>query len=262
MSLIKKTVGYILGMALTCSTASLSAQEEHASHGFVVLGDHEARLYHLARFDSAHEWQGVFKVEMFDKEGQRLELKDLRKSWSPIEVLSFASTDHFDLVTWAYTGSPQNFAGDLYKGYLRSPNKKKIATNVQIKLLKTEYFKKIISADAKSNTTQLILSCDEATNRIFGVHVVHGKPSFEEVVTMKNLFQGSPEECCSRTILCKDFVQGEVANVYGPTKDAPLDPFGSYEIYSKSLRNGAKILDLRRVLLDTQAINVFVKPDQ
>ncbi|MCX6126353.1 MAG: hypothetical protein NTV34_16590 [Proteobacteria bacterium] len=239
---------------ITLSGPVLASDQDHvahANHGFVVLGEKDPHLYHLSRFDSPHQWQGVFQVSLKDANGAALDVSQIQAQHG--RTISLASSEHFDLVDWASALNPRPFKADIYKGYLRSPDKTLIARGIKVQLIRTEYFKEIKPTDRQISGTNVILSCDSVTNAFFGFHQVKGSPSFEEIVTIEALYQGSPEACCSATIRCEDSLKGAIVEIQEFSTDRPIKSEPALHGDANALSFG--FYNLNTLIFDDRAIH-------
>jgi hypothetical protein len=245
-------ISAILCVSLSgAASASESDHTAHANHGFVVLGAEDPHLYHLSRFDSPHQWQGMFQVSLKDSNGVKLDLSQIQSLHG--QMISLASTDHFDLVDWANSINPREFKADLYKGYLRSSDKTLIAGGIKVQLIRTEYFREIAPTDPGISGTNMILSCDSGTNAFFGFHQVNGSPGFEEIMTIDALYQGSPDSCCSVTIRCEDSLKGAIVEIQEFSTDRPVR--GEPALHGDTNGRSFGFYNLNTLIFDDRAIH-------
>jgi hypothetical protein len=251
---------HLLTLTLLILGAAAWAEHPHYHHGFVVLGDETFFLYHLAKFDSPHRYQGLFEVTVKDSTGADVSLKKLRESLPRHTVVSLVSNSSLEIPDLDGT-APISFTGDIYSGYLRnSAETKLIAREVTVTRRVTHYFREIFTTDAPASRTQMILVCDKATNHFFGSHVVAGAPSYEEIVDIGEVYSGDPENAPSVIYPCTNDHQGTVATVANRDGDRPLDePYG---ILARMPALGQVLgwADVRRQILDTKAVNPPLSP--
>jgi hypothetical protein len=107
----------------------------HSKHGFVLVGKDKHFLYHLAKYDSPHQYLGIFSVELYEK-GQRLR-EIPSTSRGILSVLSEETFEISDLGKWKRA----KFSAQFFDGYLRSQDKDKIADNIEVRIADVVYFR-------------------------------------------------------------------------------------------------------------------------
>lgn len=242
-------------LALLVLTVSAAAQQmdhdhEHVNHGFVLIANDPPVLYHLARFNSPHRYQGLFGVSIRDEQGKEIDLKTVKSTRG---ILSVVSTTPFQLEDDLAGDKPLTFSAELYDGYLRGPDKALIG-KITVERLTTIYFEELSTIPSPDPKTRLITFCHPLTNRFYAAHLVEGSPNFEELLSIEALYSGATGEV-SVVYPCTMNHVGEILTIVNRPGDKPLKDTSYLDAYSPALGHVVSLSIVRRLLLDEKAIN-------
>lgn len=232
-------------LSLAAATARASAHDDHAEHAFVVLGEGDVHLYHLARFDSPHRWQALVRVTLRDADGAPLDLATVENA-DPGRLFGLLTKDRFPLEDLG-AGAVRRFQADLYSGYLRDQaGRRLVRRDVAVEIRAVERFAELHAADESPGRYELLTTCDEETGVFYGAHRVTGKPGFEQLVAIDAVGER-----------CDDAHRGRVAALLSPAAgDRPLEDRDFLAPWTLSGPEGTWTAAPRRsLLLDAAAIN-------
>ncbi len=218
---------YITSLALILFTFTTWGQHPHTEHGFILLGTKQLHAYHLAKFNSPHEFQAIFEVKLLDSNGQTVDIEELKRLHH-VKFFSLLSSDHF-LITDLVSERPlKRIRVKLFKGYLRDRNTRELLLDdLYLSINKIHFFKKISKTDPRLSRKQMIVVCDSETNEYYATHIVsgsNGASTFEEIAITSPYFIGAAGEDSQSEVLSCLQVNGKTMEVRGHQ----VKPFSEY----------------------------------
>lgn len=243
------------------------AQHVHTEHGFILLGKKQMHAYHLAKFNSPHEYQVVFEVQLKHKNGSSFDLSELSKN---DKVFSLLSEDQFLIKDLIDQNNPvSKFKAKLFKGYLRDKkNRELIEEGVSVEVIRIDYFKKIEKNHLLSGK-QILMTCDKKTNDFYVINSIYGVDeagrSFEEIAKIAQFYDSGgaagedlPGDSIGTYISC-DVVQGRIFDVQTKGHIFPSIPFEPENFYNHSykvfLNYWRDLLIYELIVLDINSVN-------
>lgn len=150
---------------------------QHSQHGFILLGKEQKYLYHLARYNSPHQYMAIFKVNLFDKNNLPFEPQAENG-----KLLSALSVDKFVLpqLLQLSDGRVKQFSVDIFNGYLRSDDKIKIHENIKVDVVGVTFFKEIfLDSYRPQDLTYVVFG---KPKDYYLAHSIGGAPNYEQVL--------------------------------------------------------------------------------
>jgi hypothetical protein len=232
----------------------------HTAHGFILLGDKQLHAYHLARFNSPHEYQVLFELTLTDNSGNKVDISQIRKNQNNT-VLSLASEDHF-LISDINAITPiKSFKIKLFSGYLRDQiNRKLLLEDVQLAITKVTHFRKISKDEIFLSNKKMILVCDQYTNQFYLANTVQGinvtGNSFEEILSVTPYIGSAGENSSSYIPPCTDAIQGSTVSILQNYTPAANEIYNQELSLSAKFQNQTYALFVDKIIIqDNWAIN-------
>ncbi|MFZ4715559.1 MAG: hypothetical protein ACOYL6_17680 [Bacteriovoracaceae bacterium] len=251
----------VLLYLLTISNA-IAQHHPHTEHGFILLGSKQLHAYHLAKFNSPHEYQVLFELELRDQRGELLDIAKIKRVHHT-ELLSMLSEDHFSISDLNSSNPISQFKVKLFKGYLRDRAKRElIFENLTLTILRINYFKKILQTDSGVKGKKLIIVCDSSSGEFFGANLIRGLndnlKNFEEIVETGPFFFGAAGENSESAILnCSNQIQGAEVDIHIGSKVHANVPFTErYNFFGKIPSLGLwQFYVNKNLVLDISSVN-------
>ena len=234
--------------------------QDHAEHGFLVMGEGEVHLYHLARFNSPHRYQALIRVSLTDSSGTPIDLRSVpnehpQRTWSVLTNERWALTD-------IQAGSVQSFRADLYAGYLRDQaSRKLVLEDINVTVETVEYFAEILPDAVTRSEYRMLMTCDSVTGLFHGAHLVEGRPSFEEIVRIDTLYSSyySPTDPDAVSVVhsCNTAHKGTIVTLGRRNLNQPLASdawVGGLDLYSPAVGDTVRASGVT-VLTDSVVVN-------
>jgi hypothetical protein len=248
-----------LALVLALAPPARAHDGDHAAHAFVVLGEGDVHLYHLARFDSPHRWQALLRVALATSDGTPLDLAR-EPNARPDRLFGLLSTEPFLLADLG-RGAVRSFHADLYEGYLRDTvGRRLVRPDVVVRVEAVERFEELHAEAARAAEYEMISTCDTTTGTFYAAHRIDAKPSFEQIVSLRALYFGDPSEDVPSVVYpCESRHFGADLTLVEPAAgNRPLardDLWRAWLVRSAVLGGVVGAAPQASVLVDTEAVN-------
>lgn len=205
----------LLALTFLLLANSSTAQHHHSEHGFLLLGTGQLHAYHLAKFNSPHQYQLLFELTLHDRKGRPVDIAGIKRS-SKTNVLSLLSEEQFSVTDLVGPRPLKTFQVKLFAGYLRDrENRKLLLDNLTLKVKLIRYFRELEIRGEVLERKKMIFVCDKETNEFYAAHLISSphnshlqEGNFEEVVRTDPFFMGWPGEDGTSVYRCEEKFQG------------------------------------------------------
>lgn len=250
---------YVMLVFVFLQLSSFAQHHPHTEHGFILLGTKQLHAYHLAKFNSPHEYQVLFELELTDQSGKSLDIERIKKDHDA-DVLSLLSEDHFLI---ADLRALKRFRVKLFKGYLRDRQHRELLfENLVLEVVKIDYFQKISNSEASVNEKKIVMVCDSVERQFYGANLIRGVDdslrNFEEIVELSSFFAGAGgENSESAELKCSDKLQGAEVEVRIGSERHPLLPFvEDFNLFGRIPAQGVwQFYISKKLVLDLASVN-------
>lgn len=145
-----------------------------STHGMLIFGDKATYASHLPMFHSPHDYQVVMKISMADFTRVPA-MQAFENAKAAGESMFTIQPEVMDL-TKVMSGEIKSFKASLYKGHFERGGE--LLGGVKVTVEKFIVKTKLNPAAPEQNQ---FLEFGEADDQKYSVHIINGKPSFDQV---------------------------------------------------------------------------------
>ncbi len=181
---------------LTALTTNLVRADTPATHGMLLFGDQVTYASHLPMFHSPHDYQLIMKLTLTNLPRSETikSYENFKKRGETFFTLVPEVMDLSQIINGAKTG----FSASIYKGHFERGGQSLGVVKVRVE--KVIFSKKLDGSKAPADSDQYLLFGE--TGEYFAVHLIQGKPSFDEILKVSQPYELEFSHC--RTRVCAD----------------------------------------------------------
>jgi hypothetical protein len=154
-----------------------------STHGMVLFGDHQLYASHLPMFHAPHDYQLVTKISIIPWQTRVDVFKQYQQHKAEGETLFTLVPEKMDL-TLVINGQKNQFVATVFAGHFEQGGTP-IGT-VKVTVTQVIFTKKLNPKEAQTKPEYFKFGNKDET---YAVHIIKGKPSFDEILKLKEPFR-------------------------------------------------------------------------